>query len=191
VTGPDVSQQVDLLVGDAAPVGARVEKLDGASLTLVPLGPLPAAGAGRLHFTNKRGVCSVDGVLSTGPGGKLTFRREGRAQLIQRRDHVRVAATVSVTYSPDGTRRAESYTLDVSGGGFVLGHAPGLDIGGTTHFTLHLDDEPLEVFGTAVRRTDRGGLAINIDVIAPGARERLIHWIFRRERLSRAYATGR
>ena len=34
-------------------------------------------------------------------------------------------------------------------------------------------------------------VAINIDVIAPGARERLIHWIFRRERLTRAYARGR
>jgi len=191
VTGPEVSQQVDLLVGDAAPVGARVEKSDDDSLTLVPLGRAPASGAAKLHFTDKRGICSIDGVLTPGPGASVTFRRGGRPRVIQRREHVRVAATVSVTYSPDGTRREESYTLDVSGGGFVLGHGPGLEVGGTTHFTLHLDDEPVEAFGTAVRRTERGGVAINIDVIAPGARERLIHWIFRRERLSRAYATGR
>jgi hypothetical protein len=191
MTGPEVSQHVELLVGDGEPVGARVESVDGESLTLVPVGKAPAAGRAKLHFTNKRGVCSVDGVVGGGPGTSVTFQRDGRPRLIQRREHVRVAATVPVTYSPDGNRREESYTLDVSGGGFVLGSAAGLDVGGMTHFTLHLDDEPLETFGTAVRRTDRGGVAINIDVIAPGARERLIHWIFRRERLTRAYARGR
>jgi hypothetical protein len=193
VKGLTVGQQVDLLVAERETLGARIDETrdDALRLTLLAPPPQPIAGSrATLHFTNRRGVCSIEGELREADRAGAWFTPEGRPRLIQRREHVRVEATIPVAYSPDGQRRAEVYTLDVSGGGFVLGGAPELSVGGTTHFTLLLGDEPLEVFGTAVRVTERGGLAINIDVIAPGARERLIHWIFKRERLARAYARG-
>lgn len=190
---PDVGQQVDVVVAGRDTLDARVEETrdDTLRLTLLEGAAAPAGTTASLHFTNRRGICSVDGRIASTEGTSVWFAAAGRARLIQRRDHVRVAATIPVTYTPDGVRRHDAYTSDVSGGGFVIANPTGLTVGGTTHFTLHLDDEPLEAFGTAVRTTEDGGLAISLDVIAPGARERLIHWIFRRERLARAYARGR
>jgi hypothetical protein len=55
-------------------------------------------------------------------------------------------------------------------------------------FTLHLDGEreagELECDGQVVRET-AGGLGIQITVIDEEERERLIRWVFARERLSR------
>ena len=192
---PVVGQQVDLIVPSRDPFDACVQEAQHDQLVLTLLDGEPsdavADGEGTLHFTNRRGLCRLNGRVSTAPEGRYLFAPRGGIKLLQRREHVRVEATVRVTFTPDGERRVEGHTLDVSGGGFVLSAADGLEVGATTHFSLDLGgDHPLEVFGTAVRGTERGGLGVRIDVIAPGERERLIHWIFRRERLARAYARG-
>jgi hypothetical protein len=69
----------------------------------------------------------------------------------------------------------------------------GLRDGEICTFTLELDGEreagPLTVDGQVVRETP-GGLGISITAIEEDERERLIRWVFSRERLSRQIVKG-
>lgn len=195
MTGPGVGDEVMLVVPGVSAIGARVDAVEGETLALTKLDggivPLPRARA-RLRFTNGRGVCSVEGTV-TGAEPRLAFARSGEATLIQRREHVRVEATVAVSYRPAPGVVEQAFTLNVSGGGFALADATRVTLGDRLHFTLDLDDPtgPIDVHGTAARAAGETSVAVRIDAIAPGDRERLIHWIFQRQRLVRAMRTGR
>lgn len=193
--GPAVGDEVLLMIGDQRQVPARVDGVSDVTLTLCPIadgghGVAERVGA-RLRFTNSRGVCSFEGVVSSAADA-LLFVRDGAARLIQRREHVRVDATVPVAYRVD-EQAVEGYTVNVSGGGFVLARAERLGPGQRLHCTLRLDEPPgaIDVYGTAVREAGERAVAVHIEVIAPGDRERLIHWIFQRQRIVRALRTGR
>jgi hypothetical protein len=156
-----------------------------------------ANGSVAIQYVTRRGVCRIDGVAHrTKEAGAIRVDHTGQVELIQRREFVRIDAMVPVTYLPMGVGgwTAETTTINVSGGGFMISGREGLRMDETCSFTLHLDGEreagPLECDGQVVRET-AGGLGISITVIEEEERERLIRWVFARERLSRQIVRDR
>jgi len=156
-----------------------------------------ANGSVAIQYVTRRGVCRIDGVAHrTKEAGAIRVDYTGQVELIQRREFVRIDAMVPVTYQPMGATgwTAETTTINVSGGGFMISGREGLRMDEVCTFTLHLDGEreagPLECDGQVVRET-AGGLGISITMIDEDERERLIRWVFARERLSRQIVRDR
>lgn len=192
-----------MIAPSGATIGARVK--DGGDEETVLLfaddGSDPVAvlagGHVAIQYTNRRGVCRIDG-RAHGTIGAAALRVEhtGEVQLVQRREFVRVNAIVRVAYQPAGATgwTAETTTINVSGGGFMISGRDGLRMHDVTWFTLELDGDaresgPLQVFGRVVRETP-GGLGIEIEQIDERERERLIRWVFARERTAMQIARG-
>ena len=195
---PESGQQVFVVAPSGATVAARVMDRDDGSTLLAfedggrdPVADL-AGGHVAIQYTNLRGVCRLDGQAHREPEpGVLRVDHTGKVQLIQRREYVRVDALVRATYEPYGADGAlvVTSTVNVSGGGFMLSGSEGLEMGAFTDFTLELDGDtpdagPLVVSGRVVRETS-SGIGIEIERIDDRERERLIRWVFARERHSR------
>lgn len=186
-----------MIAPTGASVSARAYEVDAEATTVEFLhsqGDVAselANGAVAIQYVTRRGVCRIDGVAHRAKEpGAIRVDHTGKVELIQRREFVRINAMVPVTYQPIGPSgwTAETTTINVSGGGFMISGSEGLRDGEVCTFTLELDGEreagPLECDGQVVRET-AGGLGIQIVTIDEEERERLIRWVFARERLSR------
>lgn len=155
-----------------------------------------ANGAVAIQYVTSRGVCRIDGVAHrVKEAGAIRVDHTGKVELIQRREFVRIDAMVPVRYRPMGAAgwTAETTTINISGGGFMISGREGLRENDVCTFTLELDGEreagELVIQGQVVRETP-GGLGIRILEIEDEERERLIRWVFARERLSRQIVKG-
>jgi len=195
---PEQGQQVFVIAPSGAGIAARVARVDATATTLSfaenesnPVSVL-AGGNVAIQYTNRRGVCRIDGVgHKCSDAAVLRVDHKGKVQLIQRREFVRVDAMLRVTYEPLGPSgwTAETTTLNVSGGGFMISGREGLRIDEVMPFTVELDGEtrdagPLSMLGRVVRETN-GGLGVLVENIDERERERLIRWVFGRERINR------
>jgi hypothetical protein len=199
MNGPGIGQAVHVIAPSGASIDARVKDAATNSFLLRldagesdPL-ELLADRQVSLEFTNRRGVCRVIGDASAAPGrGALRVTATGTIELIQRRDYVRVEAFVPVSYKPDGPDgwTATAHTLDVSGGGFRIAEADGLRLGDMRRFTLELGEgeDDLDAVASAVREAGDGGFGMRWVEIAESERQRLVRWVFARERLARQIA---
>jgi c-di-GMP-binding flagellar brake protein YcgR len=195
---PETGQDVFVIAPSGATIDARVTgSLDAATqLTFPEAGNDPIAvlsgGHVAIQYTNRRGVCRIDGVgKKEKDPAVLRVDHTGKVQLIQRREFVRVDAMLRVTYQPIGPGgwTAETTTLNVSGGGFMISGREGLRMNEVMSFTVELDgDNPeagdLNLLGRVVRETN-GGLGVHLESIDENERERLIRWVFARERQNR------
>jgi c-di-GMP-binding flagellar brake protein YcgR len=192
---PEEGQEVFVIAPSGATINARVRGVaDGATeLTFPAAGNDPiavlAGGHVSIQYTNRRGVCRIDGVGHQAKvPGLLRVDHKGKVQLIQRREFVRVDAMIRVTYEPIGPSGwlAETTTLNVSGGGFMVSGREGLQIGEVMSFTLELGggEGDMTVLGRVVRETS-SGLGVEIENIDERERERLVRWVFARERTNR------
>jgi hypothetical protein len=198
VKGPGLGQAVHVIAPSGASIDARVKdvaansfllRLDAAeSDPLELLADKPVS----LEFTNTRGVCRILGDASAAPGAALRVNATGTIELLQRRDYVRVEAFVPVTYQPDGPDgwTATAHTLDVSGGGFQVAEADGLRLGDMLRFRLELGEgeEPLEAVSCAVREAGERVFGMRFVEILERDRQRVVRWVFARERLARQIA---
>jgi PilZ domain len=200
---PQQGQEIWVIAPTGASVSARASDVDADATFLEFLsGQADAAtelanGAVAMQYVTRRGICRLDGVAHrTKEPGVLRVDHTGQVELIQRREFVRIDAMVPVTYLPLGVGgwTAETTTINVSGGGFMISGTEGLRMKDVCSFTLHLDGEreagPLECDGQVVRQT-AGGLGISITTLEEEERERLIRWVFARERLSRQIVRDR
>jgi hypothetical protein len=199
--GPGIGQAVHVIAPSGATLDARVKDAGVATFLLrVDEGDdgdpirLLANESVSLEFTNRRGVCRILGTAqSTAGGSALRIDATGTIELIQRRDYVRVEAFVPVTYNPDGPDgwTATANTLDLSDGGFQIADADGLALGDMRRFTLELgegEDDPVQAVAAAVREAGDGGFGMRFIEIAERDRQRLVRWVFARERLARQIA---
>lgn len=199
---PEQGQQVFVISPSGAGIPGRVAECDAKGMVLSfheneenPVSIL-AGGNVAVQYTNRRGICRIDGAAHRTNGiAVLRVEHTGKVQLIQRREFVRVDAIVPVSYKPIGVTgwTAETTTTNVSGGGFMISGREGLRIDQVMEFTLGLDGDreagPLDVVGQ-VRRETPGGLGIEITQIDERERERLIRWVFARERIGMQIVKG-
>lgn len=200
--GPSIGQDVFIVLPSAGPLNGRVDgEQDGSLLLTVwqdqDTRMAQLAGEASLQFTNRRGVCRLDGLMRgyDREFDRIRFDASADVRVIQRRDYARVDAVVSVTYQGRSGRFVDTHTTNVSGGGFLIASPEDVAMGDSLHFTLHIPEgqevRPLDVFGQAVRKTDGGALGIVIKEISPLDRERLVRFVFDRERLSRQLTRDR
>ena len=192
-----------MIAPSGAGIAARIAGVEDQQATLSfaeneanPVSML-AGGNVAIQYTNRRGVCRIDGAAHCGKHPELLrVQYTSKVQLIQRREFVRVDAMVPVTYRPIGMEGwlAETTTINVSGGGFMISGREGLNLYQEMDFTLALDGDtrdagPLDVPGRVARETP-GGLGIEITEISEEERDRLVRWVFARERLGRQIVRG-
>jgi c-di-GMP-binding flagellar brake protein YcgR len=199
VNGPGLGQSVHVIAPSGASIDARVKHAGIGNLLLRlehgesdPV-ELLADEAVSIEFTNRRGVCRLLGRAKADAGGSvLRVDSTGVIELVQRRDYVRVEAFVPVTYQPAGPDgwTATANTLDVSGGGFRVAEAEALRLGDMLRFTLELGEgeEPLQAVAEAVREAAEGAYGMRFVEILERDRQRLVRWVFARERLARQIA---
>jgi c-di-GMP-binding flagellar brake protein YcgR len=195
---PEEGQEVFAVSPSGATINARVKGVadKATDLTFPEAGNDPiavlAGGHVAIQYTNRRGVCRIDGMAHKAKDPEvLRVDHTGKVQLIQRREFVRVDAMIRVSYQPIGPSgwTAETTTLNVSGGGFMISGREGLRIDEVMPFTIELDGDSrdagdLTMLGRVVRETN-GGLGVRIENIDERERERLIRWVFGRERINR------
>jgi hypothetical protein len=195
--GPGIGQSVHLVAPSGATIDARVRDAGAGTLLLRLDSPDPIAlladAAVSVEFADRRGVCRMPGTARSADGGSaLRVDASGVVELIQRRDFVRVEAFVPVTYQPLGPDgwTVTANTLDVSGGGFRIADAQALRLGDMLGFTLELGEgeAPLHAVATAVRDAGDGAFGMRWVEILERERQRLVRWVFMRERLARQIA---
>jgi hypothetical protein len=199
VNGPGIGQAVHVIAPSGASIDARVQNAATGSFLLrfeaAEADPLELLADKQvsLEFTNSRGVCRILGDAQSAAGGStLRVNATGTIELIQRRDYVRVEAFVPVSYQPDGRDgwTATANTLDVSGGGFQIAEAEGLRLGDMLRFTIELGEgeEPVQAVSAAVREAGERVFGMRFVEILERDRQRVVRWVFARERLARQIA---
>lgn len=199
MTGPRVGDTVQVISASGTAADARVKEA-GEQGYLLRLDD----GASREHFTDDavrlqfadlRGVCRLTGTAEEAADpGALRVRSTGAIELIQRRDFMRVDVYVPVTYKPYGPegRAVQANSLEVGGGGFRLGDAEGLRSGDMLRFSLELEEgeEPFRAVATVVRDGGDRTFGLQFVDLPDRDRDRLVRWLFARERLARQMARG-
>jgi hypothetical protein len=201
VRRPQDKDVVTLAVPELEELTAVVEQVDGEELVvaLVKVGPNPlpeVAGADGVELRHETplGIFKASGsVTPQAPGGRrLRFEPTDDPAVIQRRDHARVDTDLPVALAPEygNQQRIGARAVNVSGGGVLLEGAAELGMGDRVRVSLVLDDggPPLETLARVVREPAPGLTGLLFDLIDEPARERLIHYVFERERERRRVA---
>ncbi len=194
---------VELELGAHGDHPARAEwchedRLGGA----VP-GPLPVlasalvGGPAAVVFPTPRGVHRVDvTVVAAGRGGLLELVAESAAQVAQRRAHVRVAAPLHATVQPADAAHPplHTFTVDLSGAGVLLAGAGPVRAGDLVSVTVRVPggDAPVAAPSSrVVRRGATGHVAVAFGGLERADRERVVRYVFERQREERRAARQR
>lgn len=166
--------------------------LDGVEELLA--GPLSML---MLESAGARGIVRTPGNAELVESNLLRFVLESSVELVQRREFVRVVAAKRVVLEDeDGDLIAEGLTVDISGGGMLVQLPRSAEVphGQTLFFSLFLGltDYDDEVNGTVrvVRSSDENQLALEFDHISPRDQERLIRFVFERQRVALRVTRG-
>jgi PilZ domain len=148
--------------------------------------------AARLEYTSRRGLIKLRGEAVFEDPSLIRFRPNGDAEVLQRRDFVRVHTPHPVTVeSPvDGKRRV--HTVDLSGGGMLLADDETLAVDQTIRFAISVvtNELPIEGFARVVRVREDGKRALVFEQIDEHDRQRLIRFVFECMRTARARTRG-
>lgn len=143
--------------------------------------------------TSEHGLVRVHGQAVLEERDLVRFHVQTDPEVIQRRDWVRVRAPQPVVLAlvGDGGLIA-SHSIDVSGGGMLLSGPETLELDDRVRFRLHLDDlaPPIKGRGRVVRHGSGEQRGIVFEEISRKDRERLVHFVFDRQRLERAKTRG-
>jgi c-di-GMP-binding flagellar brake protein YcgR len=118
----------------------------------------------------------------------IRFRPEQPAEVLQRREFVRIDSPQPVVV--DGAVR--THAVDLSGGGMLLRGLEHLVEGQRVRFSLELggSEPPIRGGARVVRAGDGGQRGLVFDAITPKERQRLIHFIFEKQRIAIARTRG-
>ena len=180
---------------------ARVERVEEDRVTLAlfvrpdtPVQWVESVEAELETTAEERGVVRARGAVSAeGPGlDALVTVELAESEVVQRRDFVRVDASVPVTVWPGGGPAVETFATNVSGAGFALAGPSGLAVGTRFRFRLRLPDEPaLEGAARVVREGERGERGCAFESIDERERELIVRFTFDRQRADLKRGTTR
>jgi hypothetical protein len=174
--------------GERVPV--RVFERRGQDLRLVlmvaPEGDLEQ-GSLVLEYASARGLVRLPGRAVSEGRDLLRFEVGGEPDVLQRREFVRVGTVQRVVVVTD-SGELSAHAIEISGGGMLLTGPDSLGLGASMRFRLHLgaDGLPIKGHGRVVRIEADGRRAIAFEEISTPDRQRLIHFIFERQRAALA-----
>lgn len=190
--GIDPGGKVKLAIADLPSVDARVEDVGEThailGLAREPDRPLTEIGPAEatLEAVTSRGEIRVVAHVSQHNGERdavrVDFDRE--AEVIQRRDFFRLELMTDVVLNRESGALVEAKTLDISASGLRLAGPLDLREGERLWVAIDVEDEdaPVRAHGHVLRVTDRGQVVVNFDLIEEAARDRLIRFLFTRQR---------
>jgi hypothetical protein len=138
-----------------------------------------------LEYVSARGVVRFEGQAMLQERDLVRFEVSTAAEVTQRREFVRVPALQSVVLDGDAASvRIDGKAIDLSGGGMLLGGGDRLELDSIVRFRLNLGAGVREIEGRArvVRADDEGRRALVFEQISQDERQRLIHFVFERQR---------
>ncbi len=194
---------VELELGAHGDHAARAEWCHGDRVGVAVPGPLPVlasalvGGPAAVVFPTPRGVHRVDvTVVAAARGGLFELLALTPAEVAQRREHVRVAAPLHATVEPaDGSRPPlHTFTVDLSGAGVLLAGAGPVERGDLVSVTVRVPGggEPVAAASSrVVRRGATGHVAVAFGGLARADRERIVRYVFERQREERRAARQR
>jgi PilZ domain len=145
-----------------------------------------------LEFTSAQGLVRLEGRGVVATYDLVRFQLDGAAEVIQRRDFVRVRVVRPMTIASveqDGSAGEwiETLTVNVSGNGVLAAGPDTLAVGDAVRFRICVaaDEPPLEGTGRIARIGVGAERAIAIEQLDAEARRRLVHFIFEQERIAR------
>src|SRR6201992_4245758 len=148
--------------------------------------------AARLEYTSRRGLIKLRGEAVFEDPSLIRFHPDGDAEVLQRRDFVRVHTPHPVTVESETEGRWCVHTVDLSGGGMLLGDDETLGVDQTIRFTISIvtTELPIEGIARVVRIREDGKRALMFEQIAEHDRQRLIRFVFECMRTARARTRG-
>lgn len=182
------------LPDDLGELPARVRISDDGRATALLLNHGHALESGStvtLDLPTPRGLLHVDAqVTEAGADQVVELDFAGEPELIQRRDNVRVAAFVPILIEgpPPGAPPIDTRTLDIGGGGALVAHLGRFDIGQVVNVTMHYSDAaaPISTQATVVRDAGENRRGLRFEGMGAKDRDRLVRFVFERERMARA-----
>ncbi len=198
---PERSQSVTLYPRGGDGITARVLESSPDSLLvaiMIPVGRLSAAQLDGLvlEFVAPQGRVRLTGTVSIeDPSDPDVLRLDGprSVEVLQEREFVRImSARPAVVYGGAGKPSVQSFTVDLSGGGFLLAGPDSLRMGEEVKFQITLTPGVLQISGTGkvVRIDAQGRRAVAFTDISELDRRRLVHFIFECQRAERQRGLG-
>jgi hypothetical protein len=141
-----------------------------------------------LEYVSPRGLVRFRGKAVLQERDLVRFDVSSAPEITQRREFVRVPALQDVKLTGDeepvAANPIRSHAIDVSGGGMLISGADRLEPDSVVRFTLHLGPGAPDVGGSArvVRADEQGRRALVFEEISRDDRQRLIHFLFDRQR---------
>ena len=138
-----------------------------------------------LEYVSARGMVRFEGEAVLQERDLVRFEVSTAPEVTQRREFVRVPAVQNVVLDDDlGSVSVDGKALDLSGGGMLLSGADRLELDSVVRFRLSLGIGVRDIEGHArvVRADDEGRRALVFEQISQDERQRLIHFVFERQR---------
>lgn len=144
-----------------------------------------------LESITSRGLVRLRGQIEMLSEDLARFRMHGEPELIQRRDFVRVTALASVELDDFCGLTIEAQCINLSGGGMLVSTRHPFQEQDDLRLTISFgsNDAPVTVIGRVVR-VEQERLGVQFLTITPKDRQRLIRFIFDRQRRALAVARG-
>jgi hypothetical protein len=141
-----------------------------------------------IDIATSRGLLHVDALVSGVRDGELLdLEIADDGELVQRREFARVDAVleVSVASPPGGTQKIAAAAVNISGSGAVVSRLGGMAIGAPVSLTLRLGpaEPPIVISGRIVREFGEHLRAIHFEQLHQSDRERIVRYVFERQRL--------
>jgi len=193
---PEPADMVVVSVPPNARIPARVLERGADSLLLamtVPTRPMTSAQLEDLvlEYNSPRGRVRLHGQFAMADPADpdlLRMREPRSVEVLQERRYVRIRAARPVLVYCGGDRASiESFTVDVSGGGFLLAGPDTLAMGDEVSFRISIvaGADPVLGTGRVVRIDHMGRRAVAFETISDFDRRRLIRFIFESQRVAR------
>ncbi|HEY1687836.1 MAG TPA: PilZ domain-containing protein [Solirubrobacteraceae bacterium] len=172
-------------------IPGRITRCSGPELQVLLLYTLPRSlsdeqlGQIVLEVGDGQHKTRLGGTTAWLDGETLSFKE---MHVVQRREYVRVDASLSVEVRLAGTSEPlDCRSIDLSGGGMLLRGIEHLHVGERLGFSIKLKESAPDVVGKAtIVRCDEGGArALCFDSISDTDQQRLIRFLFERQREAR------
>lgn len=190
---PDHGEMLNLRTGTGEELPARVLERDAGSLLIAITVPVQALSPRALEsveieYGSDNGRSRMQGratVENPADPDILRIDQPRSAEVVQQREFVRISTTQPVVlYIGRDMLQMESFTLDLSGGGFLLAGPDTLQIGESVSFQLTLspEEEPVSGRATVVRVDPMGHRGVSFVEISDSDQRRVVRFIFECQR---------
>jgi hypothetical protein len=181
--------------GEELPVRTFERGDEVALVVLINLEDDPAGDqldSAELEYASRRGLIKLHGEAVFEDRSLIRFRPHGDAEVLQRRDFVRVHTPHPVTVDTGDEGEWRAHILDLSGGGMLLADGDKLAADQTIRFIISVGpvQAPIEGVARVVRVGEAGKRALTFEQIAEHDRQRLIRFVFECMRNARARTRG-